>query len=181
MGRTMLIKSLFEFSVENQGYVPSLYDLRQNYDGGIEDNGDLLPMAHACTTALSAPNHVAGWCQHTPLLVTPGYSQASLGQSLVGSLLLSPGFGLHKVLFVPSKSLFIQSCVSSGSSMVGLMVTSSKGAYAMPRSAAPRVSARGMGQRWPAAGPGALSAAMRAWGLLKEVAIIFITSVTVWP
>ena len=106
MGRTMLIKSLFEFSVENQGYVPSLYDLRQNYDGGIEDNGDLLPMAHACTTALSAPNHVAGWCQHTPLLVTPGYSQASLGQSLVGSLLLSPGFGLHKVLFVPCKTIW---------------------------------------------------------------------------
>ena len=26
-----------------------------------------------------------------PLLETPGYSQASLGQSLVGSLLLSPG------------------------------------------------------------------------------------------
>ena len=43
----------------------------------------------------------------------------------------------HKILFVPSKSLFPQSCVSSGSSMVGLMVTSSKRAYAIPRSAAP--------------------------------------------
>ena len=38
-----------------------------------------------------------------------------------------------------------------------------------------------MGQRWPAAGPGALSAAVHAWGLLKEVAIIFITSTIVWP
>ena len=52
------------------------------------------------------------------------------------SFLLGPG--AHKVLFVPSKSLFSQSCVSSGSSMVGLMVTSSKRAYAAPRSTEPR-------------------------------------------
>ena len=61
------------------------------------------------------------------------------GQPLLGSLLLSPG--AHKVLFVPSKSLFPQSCVISGSSMVGLMVTSSKRAYAKPRSVAPRAPA----------------------------------------
>ena len=106
MGRTMLSKSLFQFSVEGQGYVPSLFDLRPNYGGGIEDNGDLLEMSHACTTALSASNHVAGQCQHTPLPVTPGYSEASLGQSLMGSLLLSPGSGLHKVLFVPWKTIW---------------------------------------------------------------------------
>ena len=35
-----------------------------------------------------------------------------------------------------SKSLFPQSCVSSGGSMMGLMVTSSKRAYATPRSVA---------------------------------------------
>ena len=40
--------------------------------------------------------------------------------------------------FVPSKSLFPQSCMSSGSSMVGLMATFSKRAYAIPKSAAPR-------------------------------------------
>ena len=45
---------------------------------------------------------------------------------------------VHKVLFVPSKSLFPQSCVSSGSSMAGLMATSSRRSYATPRSAAPR-------------------------------------------
>ena len=48
---------------------------------------------------------------------TPGHSQASLSQSLVASLLLPPGIllvpGTHKVLFVPSKSLFPQSCGSS--------------------------------------------------------------------
>ena len=48
-----------------------------------------------------------------PLPDTPGYSQATLVQSLVGSLLLSPGPGADKVLFVPSKSLFPQSCGSS--------------------------------------------------------------------
>ena len=47
------------------------------------------------------------------------------------SFLLSPGG--HKFLFVPYKSLFSQSCVCSGSSMVELMATSSKRAYAIPR------------------------------------------------
>ena len=69
---------------------------------------------------------------------TLGHSQASLGQSLVGSLLISPGSWCTQDLFVPSKSLFPQSFVSSGGSMVGLMVISSKRAYATPRSEAPR-------------------------------------------
>ena len=38
-----------------------------------------------------------------------------------------------------------------------------------------------VGQRWPAAGLGALSVAVHAWNLLKEVTIIFITSTVVWP
>ena len=46
------------------------------------------------------------------------------------SFLLCPG--AHKVLFVPSKSLFPQSCVSSAGSMVGLIATSSKRACAIP-------------------------------------------------
>ena len=55
---------------------------------------------------------------------TPGHSQASLGQTCGVlwshcSFLLGPG--VHKVLFVPSKSLFPQSCVSSAGSVVGLM------------------------------------------------------------
>ena len=51
------------------------------------------------------------------------------------------GPGVHKLLFVPPRSLFPQSCFSSGDSMVELMATSSKRAYAIPRSAAPRASA----------------------------------------
>ena len=55
------------------------------------------------------------------------------------SFLLAPG--VHKDLFVPSKSLFPQSWVSSCSSMVGLMVTSFKRSYVIPRSMAPRAPA----------------------------------------
>ena len=43
MGGVMLSKSLIQFSVDGQGCVPSLLlDLRPNYGGGDEDNGDLL-------------------------------------------------------------------------------------------------------------------------------------------
>ena len=92
--------------------------------------------SHGRTAARSAPDPAAGHHQPMPLLETPGHSGASLGQFLVRSLLLS-----HNVLFVPSKSLFPQSCVSSGSSIVVLMATSSKRAYAISRSTAPRAPA----------------------------------------
>ena len=43
VGGAMLIKSLIQFSVDRQGSVPSLlFDLRPNYGGGNEDNGNLL-------------------------------------------------------------------------------------------------------------------------------------------
>ena len=45
----------------------------------------------------------------------------------------------------------------------------------------PGVCSRGVGQRWPATGTGALNAAVCAQDILKEVAIIFITSTIVWP
>ena len=47
--------------------------------------------SRACTATFSASNPEAGHCQAMPLPETPLYSQASLGQSLVGSLLLSSG------------------------------------------------------------------------------------------
>ena len=46
-----------------------------------------VPRTHCYTQPL---NPAAGHC-HMPLLETPGHSWASLGQSLVGLLLLSPG------------------------------------------------------------------------------------------
>ena len=43
MGRAMLSKSLIQFSLDGRDYAPSLlFDLRPNYGGGNEDNGDLL-------------------------------------------------------------------------------------------------------------------------------------------
>ena len=47
--------------------------------------------SHAHTATLSASSPAAGHCWPMPLLETSGHSQESLGQSLVGSLLLSPG------------------------------------------------------------------------------------------
>ena len=44
----------------------------------------------ACTAALSAPDPAAGHCWPMPPPESPGHIQVSLGQSLVGSLLLSP-------------------------------------------------------------------------------------------
>ena len=46
--------------------------------------------SHAYIVTLSAPDSAAGHHQPRPLPETPGHSQASLGQSLVRSLLLSP-------------------------------------------------------------------------------------------
>ena len=54
-----------------------------------EDNGDLLQKVWC--THCHTPNPTAGHCQPMPPLGTPGHSQASLSQSLVGSVLLSPG------------------------------------------------------------------------------------------
>ena len=63
------------------------------------------------------------------------------------SFLLGPV--VHTVPFVCSKSLFPQSCVSSGGSTVWLIVTSSKRACAMPRSTAPRAPAPTAVHCWP--------------------------------
>ena len=45
----------------------------------------------ACTATVSAPDLAAWQCWPMPSWETPGHSWASLGQSLAGSLLLSPG------------------------------------------------------------------------------------------
>ena len=87
----MLSKSLIQFSVDGQGYVPSLlFDLRPNYGGGNEDNDD-LQRSHPCPATLSASDPAAGHHQPTLPPEILGHSWACLGQFLVGSLLLSPG------------------------------------------------------------------------------------------
>ena len=67
-----------------------------------------------------------------PLLETPGHSRASLGQSLVGSLLLFPGSWCTQGSVYALQEPISQSCVSSGSSVVELMATSPKRAYTYP-------------------------------------------------
>ena len=71
--------------------------------------------SHAVTATLNTPDPAASHRWPMPSLETPGHSQESLGHFLVGSLLLSPGsWCTQDFVFVPSKSLFLQSCVSSG-------------------------------------------------------------------
>ena len=112
--------------------------------GVNEDNVDLLQkhtLLHSVPPSLQQAT--TDPCLRQRLLDPHGQVWVSL---LWGhcSFLLGPG--AHKVLFVLSKSLFSQSYISSGSSMMGLMVTSSKRAYAIPRSAAPRAPAPVVGQ-----------------------------------
>ena len=84
--------------------------------------------SHVCTAALTAPNPASGHHQPTPPPETPGHSWASLGQSLVGSLLLSPGSWCTKFCLCPPRVYFPVLCKFwelSG----GLMVTSSKSLF----------------------------------------------------
>ena len=96
-------------------------------------------MSLAPTAALSAPNPAAGHHQCMPLLETSGHSRASLSQSLVGSLLLSSGSwctqGFDCALQESVSPVLCKFWQFYGGA------TSSKRAYAMPRSAVPRAPA----------------------------------------
>ena len=142
----MLSKSLIQFSDERRGCVPYLLlDLRPNYGRDNEGNGELLQNV-PCTQLHSMPptllQATAYPCLCQRLLDTHGQVWVSL---LWGHLSFLLGPGVHKVLFVPSTSLFPQSCVSSPNSMVGLMATSSKRVYAIPKFASPRAPALAAG------------------------------------
>ena len=122
MGGAMLSKSSIQFSVDGRGCVPSLlFDLRPNHGGGNEDNGDFIQQVSCrhcpsqCPWTPQQPHSLP-----TPPLETPGHSGASLGQSLVGSLLLSPGFWRTQGCVCALQESISQSCVSSGSSLVGM-------------------------------------------------------------
>ena len=114
MGRAMLSESLIQFSIAGWGCVSSLlFDLRPSCGRGSKIVGTSFQRSCARTAVFSAPDPAAGHCPPLSLLETPGHSQASLGQSLVGSLLLSPGFWCTPGLVCALRSLFPQSCVSS--------------------------------------------------------------------
>ena len=115
LGLVLMDKSLIPFSVERQGCVPwgqTMVEVRKIMTTSFKKS-------HACTATLSAPNPAAGHRQPTPPLETLDTHGQVWVSLLWGhcSFLLGPG--VQKVLFVPSQSLFPQSCVSPGSSVVG--------------------------------------------------------------
>ena len=141
----MLSKSLIQFSVDGLALCFLRYlTWGQTMVGVRKIMATSFKRSHAHIVILSAPNPEAGHHLlqpttephlHWRLLETPGKVWVSVLRGPC-SFLLGPG--AHKFLFVPLQSLFPQSCVSSGCSIVGLIVTSSKMAYAIPMSAAPR-------------------------------------------
>lgn len=92
MGWAIPSPSLIWFSVDGWGCVTSLlFELRPNYGGDNEDNGNLL-QKFLCTHCFTqCPNPVAGHCRPRRPPETPGRSPASLSQSLLGPLLVSHG------------------------------------------------------------------------------------------
>ena len=96
--------------------------------------------SHACPATLSAPSPAAG--HHRPHLcqrLLDTHRQVWVGL-LWGQCSFLLGSGNHRVLCPLTESVF-QSCISYGGSTVGSLATSSKRAYATPRSAAPRAPA----------------------------------------
>ena len=66
--------------------------------------------SHAHTAALGALDPAAGHCWSMPLPEMPGHSRASLGQSVVGSLLLSPGSWCTRFCLCLQESVFPVLC-----------------------------------------------------------------------
>ena len=111
MGGAIPSKSLIQFSVESQGCVPSLlFDLRPNYGGGDEDNGDLLQKVSCMHCYTQHLNPAAG---HHRLMPPPRLLEASLCQSLVGSLLVSLGSWCAQDFVCFLQESVSQSCGSS--------------------------------------------------------------------
>ena len=126
--------------------LPAIY-LEPNYGGSNEDNGDLLQKILCMHCYTQCPNPAAATTDPC-LCWRCGHSQASLIQSLFGSLLLLLGPGAQGSICALQESIS-HFCVSSGSSMLGLMVISSKKTYAIPKSAAPRAPVPAAVHCWP--------------------------------
>ena len=107
MGGAMPSKSLVQLSVDGWDYVPSLlFDLRSNYGGSNEDNGDVLEKV-LCTATLSAPRP----CSRPPPTHASAGDSWTLNRQVWVSLLWGHwsfllGPDVYKVLFGPCKSLF---------------------------------------------------------------------------
>jgi len=112
MGAAMLCKSLIQVSVDGWGCIPSLlFDLRPNYGGGNEDDGGLLEKILCRNCPAQCP-----WPCSRPQLSHASARDSCTLTGKTGSVSCGvpapfSWIGVHKVLFVPSKSLFPQSCV----------------------------------------------------------------------
>ena len=133
--RVMFSKSLIWFSIEGRGCVPFLlFDLRPNYGGHNEDNCDLLQKVSwtNCYTHCPQPCSTTTNPQlHQRQLDTHRQVWVSLWVHF--SFPLDPGSQGSVCVLPESVS---KSCVSSCGSMVALMATSSRRAYAIPRTPA---------------------------------------------
>ena len=88
----MLSKSLIQLSVDGWSCVPSLlFTWGLTMVEVMKIMGTSFKRSHACTATLTDPNTAAGHHKPMPPLKTLGHYWESLAQSLVGSLLLSPG------------------------------------------------------------------------------------------
>ena len=88
----MLSKSPIQFSVDGWGCVPSLlFTWGQTMVEAMKTMATSFKRSDEPYATPSAPNPAACHCRPTALPETSGHSGASLGQSLVGSLFLSPG------------------------------------------------------------------------------------------
>ena len=127
----MISKSLIQFSVDGWSCV---IHLGPNYDGGNENNGDLLQKVPCMQCYAQCPQS----CRR-PLLthasVRDSWTLTCKSESVSrGVRDLSPGSWCTQVSVCTLQGAVSQSCVSSGSSTVGLIATS-KRVYAIPRSA----------------------------------------------
>ena len=137
MGGAMLSKPLLQFSVDGQGYVPSLFDLMPNYGGGNEDNGNLSQQVPCkqCYTQCPQP------CSRPPPTHTSARDSWTLtGKS--GSVSCGVTVPFSWVLVCTRFCLCPQDSVSPVLCKFWrlhggvLMVSSSKRVYAIPRCAA---------------------------------------------
>ena len=72
-------------------FLPCYLTRNQTMEEVMKIMGTSFKRSHAFTSTISAPDPAAGHHQPMPLLETLRNSQASLGQSFLGSLLLSHG------------------------------------------------------------------------------------------
>ena len=112
MCRATFSKSLIQFSVAGWGCVPSLlFDMRQNYGGGNEDDGDLLQKLPCMLGHTQCP----GPCSRPPLThASAGDSWTLTGKSGSVSCVVTAPFSwvlVHTEFCLCLPSVCFSSCV----------------------------------------------------------------------